>query len=478
MNERLIMSFSSYLIRTIGVNKGKPRVYLDMLDLLNSAFLPGAKYRRQVEDQKITLILDENGEYCVSKKSKGEKTISVIDLNSEQALKSFEGMSAVRVIIQTGRIFILPIASQINRLERLSRLSSSVGSHLLKTAASAFGGGILDHACHQGLKNSNLNSELVLANEIDDKLLGNAIENNEIITANTQLICSPIQELVQDTWAMKNIPTADIFCMGIPCSGASIAGKSKRGLSMMENHPEVGHLIASALMLINKINPAVIVIENVVQYSDTASAQILRQHLRDCGYSTHEIVLKGSDFGCIENRDRWFFVAVTQGIEFSFDHLIPTEKKSVSLSQFLENIPLDSDQWRSFDYLKSKQERDAEKGNSFSMQIVNENCKTVPVIRKGYHKGGSTDPLVAHPTKPDLLRQLTVFEHANIKGVPPHLVHDLSKTDGHIILGQGVLYQPVVELFKLIGESLLNWFSKGNLAVMQSVPYSLKLATG
>lgn len=85
---------------------------------------------------------------------------------------------------------------------------------------------------------------------------------------------------------------------------------------------------------------------------------------------------------------------------------------------------------------------------------------------------------MAHPTKPDLFRQFTVFEHANIKGVPLHLVHDLSKTDGHIIWGQGVLYQLVIELFKLIGESLLNWLSKGNLATIQSVPYNLKLATG
>jgi DNA (cytosine-5)-methyltransferase 1 len=46
-----------------------------------------------------------------------------------------------------------------------------------------------------------------------------------------------MQELVQDEWAMSQIAKADFFQIGIPCSGASVAGRSSRGLKLPEHHP-------------------------------------------------------------------------------------------------------------------------------------------------------------------------------------------------------------------------------------------------
>lgn len=92
--------------------------------------------------------------------------------------------------------------------------------------------------------------------------------------------------------------------------------------------------------------------------------------------------------------------------------------------------------------------------------------------------GGSTDPLLAHPTDADLLRQFTVAEHARIKQVPVALVEGLSKTDGHILLGQGIVYQPVVELFKRIGQCLMAWRVSLSEGVQHRVDYNLCRATG
>ena len=149
-----------------------------------------------------------------------------------------------------------------------------------------------------------------------------------------------------------------------------------------------------------------------------------------------------------------------------------------TVNDILEDVAWDSPEWRGFDYLKSKEVRDAAKGNGFSMQVVTPQSTSVPVLREGYHKGGSTDPLLAHPENPDLLRQFTVVEHARIKQVPERLVEGLNKTDGHILLGQGIAYAPVVALFKRIGESLKNWKLKVPSVQEQMVPYRLKLATG
>lgn len=472
--------FKRYLVRHIGANKGRPRIYLDMPDLETSGFTPGKFYKREVsaEGKRITLTAIEGGDYVVSKKDKGGKLCPVIDLSSSEALKTFEGMEAVRIVLEDNRIHILPLASESKRLERLLRMSKNLATGALHTAGAAFGGGVLDHAAHSGLKAAGMESLLVMANEIDEDLLTHAQTYNEVVSNSTTLISAPMQELVQDDWAMNRLPKADLLCMGIPCSGASIAGRSKRSLSMMENHPEVGHLVASAIMLINRINPAVVVIENVTQYAETASAQILRQHLRDSGYEVHETELKASDFGCLENRDRWFLVAATRGIELTLSDLAPALKPVRTVAEILDDVPLDSPEWRSFDYLKQKETRDQAKGNGFAMQVVTPASTSVPVLRKGYHKGGSTDPLLAHPENPELLRQFTVKEHARIKQVPVNLVEGLNKTAGHILLGQGIAYAPVVALFKRIGEGLQNWATSLQSNTVQQMPYRLSLATG
>ncbi len=448
-----------YIVRKLGSHRGSPRVYLDIDVMLVTGFLPGKTYSRTVDPEKkrLTLTAEANGAYVVCKKEKGGKELPVIDINSSEALGMFEGLEAIRIIFEAGRIHILPIASEMKRVDRLKRLATNMDAGVIKTAGFSFGGGVLDHAAHCGLNEAGLGSTLAMANEIDESLLDHAGQHNDIWRSETVGIAAPMQELVQDEAAMQRLPHVDIFCGGIPCSGASQAGKSKRGLVMMENHPDVGHLIASAIMLINRMNPAVVVIENVVPYSETASAQILRQHLRDSGYDVQETVLSAHDYGCMENRLRWFLVASSRGIDINLESLAPSVREVKKLSSVLENIGPDAYDWRTFDYLKTKELRDEAKGNSFAMQVVTPDSSTCPVLRKGYAKGGSTDPLLAHPTNPDLLRQLTVTEHARIKEVPEHLVAGMSKTDGHILLGQGIAYAPVRALFKRIGQCLMQW---------------------
>jgi DNA (cytosine-5)-methyltransferase 1 len=94
------------------------------------------------------------------------------------------------------------------------------------------------------------------------------------------------------------------------------------------------------------------------------------------------------------------------------------------------------------------------------MQVVSPEGNSVPTIRKGYAKGGSTDVLLQHPTNPDLLRQFTVSEHATIKQVSPALVAGLSNTLGHQILGQGIVYSPFVGVGSHIGDALNRFVGK------------------
>lgn len=461
-----------YIVRKLTTHRSSPRIYLDIRSLADAGFIPGKPYSRtlDVARKSLTLTVEPDGPFVVSRKNKGTELLPVIDINSSKDLAVFEGQETVRVVITDSAIHILPIASEVKRAERLARLSRNLEAGTITTAGISFGGGVLDHAAHTGLSDAGISAELAMANEIDEQLLDHAQEKNDIWAKSTIGIAAPMQELVQDPSAMACLPQVDLFCGGIPCSGASRAGKSKRGLTMMEDHPLVGHLVASALMVINRINPAVVVIENVPGYSSSASAQILRHHLRDSGYVVQETTLAASEFGCLENRVRWFLVATTRGIEMELDDLAPSVRAVKRIGSILDPIEPDADQWRTFDYLKKKVVRDASKGNGFGMQIVNPDSTSCPTLRRGLSKQGSTDPLLAHPTKPDLLRPFTVAEHARIKEVPEHLVDGLCKTAGHSLLGQSIAYAPVKALFKRIGECLLHWKQDASDVVARTSP--------
>lgn len=472
-----------YLVRELTNHKNAPRIYLDIAILSEAGFGPGVTYTRELDPEKKRVILrvDPKGTYRVSRKEVRGNTVPVIDINSNAGLEPLEGLKAVRLVIQDKLICAMPLASEVNVRARLQRLRDSIARGELVTASLSHGGGILDHAAHQGLNEVGLEPRLAMANEIDCDLLEHASTHNEVWRSTTLGVGAPMQEAVQDEWLMGRMPKVDVLAVGIPCSGASRAGVSKRGLEMMEAHPQVGHLVASFLMVVQRTQPAIVVVECVKEYQKSASAQIMRQHLRDSGYGVREVLLDGKSFGVLEGRTRWFLVAATTGINIDLDSLEPTCVPVRTSAEVLENVSDDDPAWRSFDYLKVKEVRDAAKGNGFAMQIVHPDDTSVPVLRKGYHKGGSTDPLLAHPTRAGIYRLFTAVEHARIKQIAEHLISDMSQTKAHELLGQSVLVAPVKALFNRIGHAVRNWAREPELGreVPQHSPaYQLALATG
>lgn len=467
-----------YMVREIGEHRGAPRIYLDNAALAIAGFTPGAAYKRETTGGRVVLRLDVNGQFKVSRKEKEGKIIPVIDINSKEALSPLDGLKAVRLVIADGVISATPTASQANAQRRLKRLRENLAQGCIVSASLSHGGGIMDNAAHHGLAAAGIDSQMAFANEIDGDLMEHACGHNEVWSDTSMGLAAPMQEAVQDEWLMQRIPQVDILAVGIPCSGASRAGASKRGLDMMESHPEVGHLAASFLMMVQRTQPAVVVVECVKEYQATASAQLIRQHLRDCGYGVKEVILNGKDFGVLENRTRWFMVAATNGIEVNLDAIAPVCNPIRTVAEVLENVPADDAAWRDFQYLKTKAVRDAEKGNGFNMQIVRESDTSVPVLRKGYHKGGSTDPLLQHPQKEGIYRLFTAWEHARIKQIPEHLIDGMSQTKAHELLGQSVLHAPVKALFRRIGESLYRWAGADVQDHTHAPAYRLALATG
>ncbi len=447
----------SYLYRKITQHRGSPRFWLEGKQASRGGFEPGVRYTVTANPDKKMIVLSvmDTGQRMVSSKEKAGNRIPVIDINSREILQVLDGFETVRVIIRHQRIFILPGVVEIKRRERLDRLTRKIETgESISVGSISHGIGVLSHAIHTGLKEGGVNSTMAFANDIREELLDQSIFANNIWSAHTQMLSAPMQELAIDEWAIDQMPQVDIFEGGLPCSGASVAGRAKRGTECAEAHPEVGALIVPFIQLIQATNPLVILLENVVPYQSSASMWILRNSLRDLGYDMHETILDAADHNELEHRKRLCVVAVTRGMAFDFAELEKPKLAERKLGEVLDQFAEDDACWSSFDYLKRHQEKHAALGNGFQMQIFNGESDHVGTITKGYAKIRSTDPKIAHPSNPELMRQLTPAEHARCKGIPDDLVTGMGKTIAHEGLGQSICYAPFKAVGRLLARTL------------------------
>ena len=445
-------------IRRLGQHRGAPRLYLDTIALCRAGFEPGMTYRIDVHESegRVAIHSCAAGGRRVSHKKRGVRRLPVIDLNNASDLAPVAGLESVRVIFAAGVIHVLALASHRKAALRLARLQTRVATGLpLQTAGIAFGAGVTSSALHAGLQQAGVPAQLVLANEISADMLEVALANNGDVRPRSLMINAPMQEAVNDDWLLSHLPEVDLLEVGIPCSGASRAGMAKRRLARMEDHPLVGHLVAAVIEWIAVLQPAILMAENVVTYAATASAAILRAWLKDAGYAVAEVVLDAQDFGSLESRVRWFLVAYPPELQLSLERLPPTTVDRPKLVDALDPVPEDDPAFRAVPYLVEKAVRDAERGANFKMQWLTPESTSVPTLRRGYHKGGSTDPRLVHPSDPTRSRLLTAAEHARIKGIDPALLAGLSSTESHEVCGQSVDVRVVEALGRRLGELVL-----------------------
>ena len=438
----------------IGQNRGTPRIWLQGSKLERSSFAVGARFTVLKETGKLVLTLSRAGGRVVSKKKVGGKLTPVIDLNSAELLETFEGSAGVRVICQHGQIIVLLLVVEWQTRERLARLARQLARGVVSMGSLSHGGGVLTNALHAGFAKAGVRSRLAFANEIRDELLEQAAGHNGAWDESTISLGVPLQNLAFDPWAMKQLPAVEVLEAGLPCSGASVAGRAKRGLKLPEDHPEVGHLAVGFLAVIAKVQPAVIVLENVPQYESTASMAIIRSSLRDMGYAVSIHVLDGADWNALEHRKRICMVALTRGLTLDWSELRHPLTRVRQIGEVLDAVAPDAACWSEMAGLKAKEKRDRAAGKGFAMQLVSASDTKCPTITKGYAKVRSTDPKLTHPSNPSLLRQFTPTEHARMKGIPPELVEGLAQTTAHELLGQSICYEPFLAVGELIGNVL------------------------
>ena len=435
----------------IGEHRGSIRIWLEGQKLALAGVAPGKRFDLVEEGRSIRMVFSLDGAHTVSRKCRNGREHPVIDIRGKRLEKLFRADDRIRVVVSDDRIEVTLHHLQRAELEREERARTRVATgQPLLVGSLAHGGGVLDHAIHRGLAQVGLRSELAFANEIDPEYLDTSLRNNPVWAAKSVAIEGPMEEV---EW--QHLPKIDLLLAGLPCTGASLSGRSKNGLRSAEEHETAGTLFFAFLQCTSALKPSVVVLENVPPYQNTVSMTVIRAVLSKMGYDVQERVLNGGDFEALEHRQRLCMVASSKGLAFpGLDTLAPTGAFGGALGDVLERVPEDDPQWKSFSYLANKEIRDREAGKGFKRRIVTPESPSVGTIGRGYAKARSTEPFLAHPSDPDMSRLLTPTEHARVKTIPAALVAGVSSTTAHEILGQSIIHNVFQAGGRWIGESL------------------------
>lgn len=451
------------LVRKLGINKGAPRLWLEGIFPARAGFLPGKRYSVSAPDGELRVVLklDDAGIRLVSSKVRSDQAQPVIDLNSRELLARFEGMNAVRVILMDGELHILPDAVEVKKIDRRKRLEAAIENQVVTIASVSHGVGVLSNAMHDGLKAAGFTPKLQWACEIREEVIEQAARANNAWDADTIALSMPLQQLaLADEFTLSRLPRPVILEGGLPCTAASLSGRARKHLAKAEDDETAGHLIAAFIALIARVNPCVVMLENVLPYFNTASASILRTQLKELGYDVQEKEMRGEEY-VIEARPRRVLVAVTEGIVVDLASMIAPHREHQTVASILDAVAEDDPSWSKMQYLVDKQVRDKADGKGFAMQVIAPESTRVGTLGTGYNKNRSTEPKLVHPTDPTLMRLFTPAEHARLKGVPPELIDGVtSKTFAHELLGQSVVWPA----FRQLGEHLGRALQKGLVA--------------
>lgn len=440
---------------TVQKHKRGSRIWLEGQRIQREGFLPGLRYTIIEKDSCLILSICEEGCHLVSRRHRNGHDLPIIDLTSRALETLFYGVERIRVLVRRGCIIISAHYQCIERKDREVRITNRIRANTPLSLGSLFhGGGVLDKAIHHGFANAGVNSTISIAVEIDGQYLDSSIANNPELWDSQSI---PVESGVQYLQMSDKSPRLDGVCAGIPCTGASLSGRSKLKLAFAEDHSGAGACFFWFLLFVQKVNPAFIIIENVPTYATTASASVIRSVLTTLGYEIKERVFGGNDFGALEDRYRWVLVALSKGLfsDFDLESVQPVCSKPTTIGDVLDQVSADADTWKSYEYLAEKESKDRNAGKGFRRQLLSPEDDRCGTIGRSYNKARSTEPFLKHPTDGSLSRLFTPGEHARLKGIPESVIHGLSATTAHEVLGQSVIYPAFVAIAQAIARHLL-----------------------
>ena len=440
----------------MGSNRGTARLWLEGGRLERCGFEAGAKFKVELDlvARQVRLKLDAQGDRTVSGRKKTlndgiVRTTPIVDIAGASLGEALGEGARLRAVLATGEIVfdLHPVEKAIEARE--SRTREHLQAGFLTESALCAGVGVATLALQEGVEDAGVQTRVDWVIDRDGRYLDLAAWNNPAITPETRLYEASLEEV--ETAALTG---TDLMQVSLPCTGHSPSGKAKRGLNQAEDHPTDALATYGLMRILEAVNPSVVVSENVVGARESASYALIRAYLHEQGYVIFEDILDSAQAGTIEDRKRWWMVALSRGFAegFTMDSVPALPRAFDTLGDVMEAVDHQDTRWKAFEYLEVKAIADAASGKGFRRQLVDESTTTVGTIGRGYAKARSTEPFIVRPD--GMQRLLTPTEHARVKGIPEGLVAGVSDTVAHEVLGQSILYGHAKGIGQALGEHL------------------------
>ncbi len=400
----------------LGDHKDNKRVWI-VNKTLQQTFAAGEKVdvhydksNAQIRIKKTDGILSN---HTVSSRGNGTP---IIDLKNQKVGETFgENVEKIEVLYFENEIVIKVAKLEIFKQKRAAKTG-------LNTFELFAGAGTLTHFFKQA--GFNIKGGL----ELNEDYLALFHENNpgeEIYSINGRI------EDLHTSYLPKDI---DVLLSGIPCttfSGSNVklkAALKARREGRLYDEEEIKKadngesLTFYVLTAIRAMNPRTVVVEEVVEYSESSASIMLRTVLEHMGYSITETVSSGSH----TKRQRWCLVA-NMGEAINLTDLLLDDGKTIG--DMLETSVEERD-WKPKDGFAPSRLNEAIGIRSCTPNDVM--CNTITT-----HATRGTEPILKHPTQ-ELYSEFTNREIANIHGLGEDFILTGKKTIDRQILGQGV----------------------------------------
>lgn len=436
-------------------HRGGKRIWIQGAKSEMAGFTIGSKYSVIQSKDSIEIVLDENGKRLVSKKSVANKLVPVMDVRIVS--NEFCVDDRIRVVFYHGRIHITLHQEDLRRKDRESRFISNINRDEIIEASLCTGGGISTAATHQGIKDAGSKSKVAFVVDAELKYLAVAGVNNFAIDDETVFFCSPLEEIDKDVIGDRPV---DILSFSLPCAGFSKSGAAKHKLSPEE------HSSSTALFglynFLHATNPAVIWSENVREAQYSPIYTVIKAELLRRGYRITEDVTSNEKTGSLEKRERYWFMAVSKGLDSTldadiFNYKLPKSHPNLNAIRD-EHADQEEFRWSENNYLHEKAIRDAEAGKGFTRQLITGDELKVGTVGRFYSKKRGTEPFWVRADGKE--RLLSLREHAAIKRIPYELVDGVCDTTGHEILGQSIDYMQCYSPIKKFFENAISTYKR------------------
>lgn len=436
--------FTSY--HELDKKKDNRRIWLEGEPLLEAGFNPGDFFSVALNVDTLSVELNhvpDSKEARALHKARLLKKVSrrqmvgwikpIVDICNSDITDLFGDASRFRAQSFDGKVVFSIHPEDIKRIERENTLNDNLKNGFITKGDAFVGIGISCHAIHQGLKDAGIKTKQKWAVEIDGKYLDIAKRNSPEIYNNAHLFCASVEEVEKDL-----LEPVDAFSFSLPCTNHSSMGVAKKGLKSAEDGDEVTALFGTIAM-IQAVNPAILISENVPNAKGSTSYNILLKELKRLGYEYEEMILDEKQGGSLELRKRYWFVAYSKGLDIDPTMLLPREEPKIhaDLGDAMEKDETDL-KWFPVANLTKRHDKNVASGRNFKINLVDEKSEAVSTIPRSYAKHQVSNPHITNGS--DKYRLLTPAEHARVKRIPEHLIGNCHVTTAHQGLGQSIAY--------------------------------------